>query len=571
MIFTVLMVGGFSAMSLAMNTQTDIVKTHIAVADIDLKKQQENFDVSVFTTNNFLNVTVDNRGQNPVEISHLWIINKTLANEPATQFSINPNDAFVSSGSISDILLSQPLTITPDTYDVKIISSLGTIKTEELITSTSSNALRAKLVTDPPDVILGQNVTIAMLVTNTASTSVENVIPYPGATPSQVTGSSSPTPTSAKLGPGESVLFTWDYALNGVDGAQVIFTGHASGNYLGGPTFNSNTASDVSTLREDETGTSSPPGGGDPDALNDELLARPQLFLIIPGPQGDSSQQALWGVNIANPVNAPMKVSKLTITAFAPGANNNDKIFTAGCGPATNIFPTGANNWTCPSENLLMWENYASPITIPPLTTQPFLVRVTPGAIAGVNHLESIVVQASVFTNVGSFGKSGYQTTMYDGSDSIGSIYLSTVVDSTTNSDMGTTRTGIAPGSTETFKVVFADLDTSSSTYIKSGGKLVINIPNDWTEVTLLNDYGFVSSPAPTVTIYGDGSTQIIATLETNLGSATNQADTIEFSAKAPSVTTDQMYVMYILAEGESAVNFAMGTLSEVVLQVDAP
>ncbi len=49
MIFTVLMIGGFSAMSLAMNTQTDIVKTHIAVADIDLKKQQENFNVSVFT------------------------------------------------------------------------------------------------------------------------------------------------------------------------------------------------------------------------------------------------------------------------------------------------------------------------------------------------------------------------------------------------------------------------------------------------------------------------------------------------------------------------------------------
>ena len=140
MIFTVLMVGGFSAMSLAMNTQTDIVKTHIAVADIDLKKQQENFDVSVFTTNNFLNVTVDNRGQNPVEISRMWIINKTQTGEPAYNFTINSNDAFVSSGSISPILSSQPLKIIPDTYDVKIISSLGTIKTQELITSSSSNA-----------------------------------------------------------------------------------------------------------------------------------------------------------------------------------------------------------------------------------------------------------------------------------------------------------------------------------------------------------------------------------------------------------------------------------------------
>jgi hypothetical protein len=76
------------------------------------------------------------------------------------------------------------------------------------------------------------------------------------------------------------------------------------------------------------------------------------------------------------------------------------------------------------------------------------------------------------------------------------------------------------------------------------------------------------------VTTFGDGSSQIIATLATNLGSATNQADTIEFSAQAPNVTTDQMYVMYLLAEGETetgATDFAMGTLSEVILQVDAP
>jgi len=163
---------------------------------------------------------------------------------------------------------------------------------------------------------------------------------------------------------------------------------------------------------------------------------------------------------------------------------------------------------------------------------------------------------------------------MYDGSDSIGSIYLSSVVDSRTNSDMSVIRTGITPSSVQNFKVVFADLDTVSSTYIKSGGKLVINIPKEWTDVTLLNNYGFVTSPAPTVTTFGDGSSQIIATLATNLGSATNQADTIEFSAKAPNVTTDQMYVMYLLAEGETETgltDFAMGTLSEVILQVDAP
>jgi hypothetical protein len=54
------------------------------------------------------------------------------------------------------------------------------------------------------------------------------------------------------------------------------------------------------------------------------------------------------------------------------------------------------------------------------------------------------------------------------------------------------------------------------------------------------------------------------------LGSASNQADTIQFSAKAPTISSDQMYVMYVLAEGETNNNFAIGPLSEIVLQVDA-
>ncbi|MBM2819690.1 MAG: hypothetical protein HW410_1372, partial [Nitrosarchaeum sp.] len=398
MIFTVLMIGGFSAMSLGMNTQADIVKTHIAVADIDLKKQQENFDVSVFTnSSNFLNVSVDNRGQNPVEISRLWITNKTLSGEPTTQFSINSNDAFVSSGSISNILSSQPLKITPDTYDVKIISSLGTIKTEELVTSTSSNALRAKLITDPPDVILGQNVTIAMLVTNTASASVENVIPYPGAPPSQVTGSSSPTPTSAKLGPGESVLFSWDYALNGVDGAKVTFTGYASGNYLGGPTFNSNTSSDVTTLREDEIGTSSPPGGGNPDIVIDELLGRPQIFLTIPGPDGEStSAKALWGINVVNPVNSTMLVTKVSILLLGPGLTGSGTLLS--CSGRTAV--EAPDNWTCPT-NTLMWENVASPMTVPPFSVKSFSVQIQPTLASSISTMEAIMVEGSVFSNFG--------------------------------------------------------------------------------------------------------------------------------------------------------------------------
>lgn len=570
LIFTVLMIAGFSAMSLALDSQTDIVKTQRVVADIELKKQQEQFGIAVFTdTNNILNVSVDNKGQNPVEISRIWITNKTLATQPAKPFSVNSNDAFVPTGFTSNVLSNQPLYMMPDTYDIKVISTLGTVRIAELTvgSGSSSGGLRSELITDPPDVIIGQNVTIAMVVTNTGSSTIQNVAPGSlTVTPSAaIVASSSPIPASVDLTPGESVLFSWDYMISGASGIDVTFSSYASGTNIEDSTVvTSNVVSDVSTLRLPADGST---GGTNPNIVNEELLARPKLFLMIPSPQGDADQKALWGLNVANPVNAPMKVSKLSITAFAPGANNNDKIFATNC-VADNIFPVGANHWTCPSENVIMWQDFANPIVIAPNSTQPFLVKILPGTIAGQNILESIVVQASVFTTVGSFGKSGYQTTMYDGTESIGSVYLSNAVDSRTNSNMVSTRTGIVPGSTQTFNIVFADLDTNNTTLIKSGAQLIINVPKDWTNVNVISSPGFVS--VPTVITFGDGSTQIVGTITSNLGDAANQADTIQFSARAPSITNDQMYIMYVLAQGQTNNLFSIGPLAEIVLQVDA-
>lgn len=570
LIFTVLMIAGFSAMSLALDSQTDIVNTQRDISDIQLKKQQEQFGIAVFTdANNILNVSVDNKGQNPVEISRVWITNKTLATQPAKPFSVNSNDAFVPTGFTSNVVSNQSLYMMPDTYDIKVISTLGTVKIAELTVGSgpSSGGLRAELITDPPDVIIGQNVTVAMVVTNTGSSTIENITPsLLTVTPfAAIVAASSPIPASVDLAPGESVLFSWDYTISGNSGDDVTFSSHASGTDIGGPVVISNTVSDVSTLRLPTDGGT---GGTDPDIINEELLARPKLFLIIPSSQGDSGQKALWGVNIANPVNAPMKVSKVSIVAFAPGANSNEKVFASLCTPE-NIFPTGSNNWNCPSENVIMWQNYANPIVIAPNSTQSFLAKILPGTVSGSINLESITVQANVFTTVGSFGKAGYQTTMYNSGNVIGNVYLSNVVDSRNNNDIQSTRTGIVPSSTQTFNIVFADMDSVDSTYVKSGAQLIINVPKEWTNVNVVSYSGFVSFP--TVTTFGDGSTQIVGIITSNLGDAINQADTIQFSAQAPNITNDQMYVMYVLAQGQTANNFAIGPLSEIVLQVDTP
>jgi hypothetical protein len=392
--FTVLMIAGFSVLSLALDAQTDIVTTQRIVSDIEIKKQQEEFGVLVSTdANDLLNVSIHNQGQNPVEIASIWITNKTLPDQPVKRFEINFNDAFVPTGFVSNVVSTQTLAMTPDKYDIKVISSYGTIKKVELDTDGGgSNGLRAEMLTDPPDPVIGKNVTTAMMVTNTGDLPIYNVYPNPLSTSTTGSGTittSSPTPsTVGTLTGGASVMFTWDSQVTGNSGDILSFSSYA----IGDSVANSNTASDTSLLRLAGEGGGSP----DPDILNDELLARPQLFLTIPSSQGDSDQKALWGVNIANPVDAPMEVSKISLSVFAPGAQNNDKIFAADCLEEDISPSTVTNYWDCPTENVIMWQNNNSPITVPENSTSSFLVKVLPGTISASNiNLESVVVQAS--------------------------------------------------------------------------------------------------------------------------------------------------------------------------------
>jgi len=567
--FTVLMIAGFSVLSLALDAQTDIVTTQRIVSDIEIKKQQEQFGILASTDgSNILNISVNNQGQNPVEISSIWITNKTLPDQPATRYAINYNDAFVPSGFTSDVLSTQSLQMIPDTYDIKVISTFGTIKTIEFaLGAVGSSGLRAELITDPPDVIIGQNVTIAMMVTNTGSEIINNVQPDPlifvGTGTGSVMAFSSHTPTSVNLNSGASVMFSWDYQVTGGSGDQLTFSSIARGD--GGST--SGMVSDISILRLPTDG-----GSGDPDIITDDLLARPQLFFIIPSSQGKSGDtEALWGINIVNPINAPMTVSKLVISAFAPGGNNNDVLFDR-VGGNCNFNPISPilgpdTSWSCPSENAIMWQNTINPILIPANSTGSFLTKVEPGKPSGSTGLESILVQGSVFTTLGAFGKDGYQSTMSQSTTSIANVFLSNAAGSRLSSDIKSSEVGIPPNDVRTFNVVLADMDLSDSTTINSGATLIINVPRGWTEVTVTGYPGFVSSP--TITPFGDTSTQIVGITSNILGDSTNPSDVITFTARSPNITDDRLYVMHVLAQGVTSNGFSIGPLAEIVLQVD--
>ena len=572
------MVAGFSVLSLALDAQTDIVTTQRVISDIELKKQQERFGIAVSTdANNFLDISVTNLGQNPVGISSFWIINKTLADAPATRYEIDYDNSFVTGGSTTQILTSQTLTMIPDTYDIKVVSTLGTIEIAELDVSpggSSSNSLRSVLVTDPPDVILGQNVTIGMVVTNTGTLPVSDVSPLlPTANPpGAVIESSGPNLSSVDLIPGESFLFLWDYTIDGTADTDVDFSNYATGIDQNSNLVQSNVATDTSILREDASGDT---GDTEIIVLTQDLLAKPEIFIAMPGPFGESSQKGLWGVTIVNPIDKDFEVSKIVLSTTSTRYTGGDEIFSDdnnACEPE-HVNPSLGGTWTCPIPNQLVWKNISDPVTVPGLSSVEFLARVIPGKIqSSGTFLETVPVDVSLFSTLGQFGKSGYSTSFHDSRTSIPNVYLTDLPGSTNNANILTTINGITSGSVVKVNATLADFDTLAGFFIHdTDSRLIINIPKGWTNPSIIDPDGFTIQPIST---FPDGSSQIVGILNSDI-TGVSDAQTIEFQVTAPTVTSTQLYVMHVLADGLSETggseSSTVGPLAEVVLQVIAP
>jgi len=577
--FTVLMIAGFSVLSLALDAQTDIVKTQRIVSDIEIKKQQEQFGVLASTDgNDILNLSIQNQGQNPVEISSIWITNKTLSDQPATRYAINYDDAFVPSGFTTNVLSTQSLEMIPDTYDIKVISAIGSIKTVELVTGSgpSSSGLRAELITDPPDVIIGQNVTVAMIVTNTGEGIIQNVEPDPlsvGGTGS-VIDSTTHSPTSVNLDRGESVMFSWDYQVTGNSGDDLNFSAIARGDSASPDDVWTNVVSDTSILREPTDGGS---GSIEIIVLTQDLLAKPEIFVTMPVPFGRSIDPALWGVNVVNPVDKDLEVSKIVFTTTSTRYTGGDEIFDDGndnlC-DAQHVDITMTGTWSCPMANQLMWESLAAPVKVPGLSTMPFMAFVKPGKInQSTDFLETVPVGITVYTTLGQFGKSGYATSFHDARTTTPSLYLTDVPGSTASTNILLNAT-VSSGNIIKLNVTLADFDLDASRVIQgTDSRVIINIPRGWTNPSIINAPGF--SMEPISPPFPDGSSQIIGTLISDI-TGVSDAQTIEFQITAPTVTSTQLYVMYILADGLSnsgivGEDVAVGSLSEIILKVVLP
>lgn len=559
--FLVLMTSGFTVYYVALESQAEMIDTQQLIASTEIKKIQEKFAISAAadpSNNNLLQIQVKNQGNHPIEIADVWIINKTDTNQPATKYELDYNDAFIPAGYGGQILENTPLYLNPDFYDIKVVSILGTIRTAELDVVNGNNYLRTELYAIPPNVHIGENVTIAMHVTNVGEFTIENVVP---SLPLTVNPSSSVssfveiTTSPVDLGPSESAFFTWHYTLGGVVGIKVNLSNYATGT-LNGLTIQSNTDSDSVRMKDSLE--------GELIVLNQDLLSRPEIFMVIPSPFGVDDETALWGVNVVNPTPINMNVSKVTISAITTRPQKQDKIFDEDfCNPVT-VAPT-PSSWTCPAQNQIMWKDINNPLKIPPYSAFPFLVKTNPGFLAGnFDDLETVLIQADLFTTLGEFGKTGYGSSIDNKGNALVNVFLSTVPDSTLNTDIYSYKAGILASTPQTFHATLADFDSGSSYKIAAGANLIINVPKDWTNVSFTPDTDFDITKQTVLT-----QTQIVGVTNFQIQSG---GKSITFTATPPCVENTQMFVMYILAYGRvihpTESDFSMGPLAEIILQV---
>jgi hypothetical protein len=623
LIFVVLMVAAFAVLGVAMDTQTDIVDVNRDVADTGLKKQQENFVINSIVQNNddFLEVHVTNKAQNPTEIFTMVITNSSDSVDgfPTTTYDVPYDASFLPpfADQPTNILEGSNLKmdITADgideKYDIKLISSLGNVQTFSIICNDFScglspsdpgvGGLNIQLLLDGATGVNTKITTVLMFVTNTGDATVPNVSPVKGCAdilsgvspgPGDFTACQMESPDPVDLQPGQTALFKWDGTVTGSIDDVFTFCNTADGDTVSPPIEECDTLTMIDP--NDCGGCEGGGDGGSTIILIDDLLIRPSLFLIIPSPFGIPNQpqtsqiqySGVWGVNVVNPTETPMTISKLTIAAYPPGSTPGAIPFKEGIdaceiedispGDTFNELSGNANegrysgNWDCPLINVIMWENQTHPITIDPRSNKEFTARVKPGSVAGGDNLDAVIVQANVFTSSGSFGKVGYQTTMYDPtSGPIANVYLSDTNDS--RNDIYSQRLNIFSNSTETFKVVFADMDNDDGTSIASGARLIVNVPREWKDVVVTNSTGFSGT---SVVEHGDSSTQIIATADSPIGGPDDpDAKTITFTTEAPDVTEEglkRLYIMYVLADGvtEATPARSVGPLNEIVLQV---
>jgi hypothetical protein len=511
---------------------------------------------------------VSNLGGAASYLRTLYIVNETSKQ----QYKYDIDLAVDGRNSARNIGQSSPAIVIKNNtdYSIRVISQSGTTASTR-ITPVSGAALPMSLYLIPPTVVPGNNVTVLFAVTNNLTDGflAQNLklkLQYTlscgaGCSMQQM---SAPPSNDTMIGKGNTMLYKWVFKTSNIpDESHITFNaslvGAKQGNYVIEKAF-------VKKIDEVQTATSTL------QVIFTSLVQKPDIFLILPSTWGESSDEGLWGVVIANPVNSTMKVSRIVLNMYSskstaggvqlvnsgPGSSCSDGI--------TPIYPSTSSEWTCPHENMVEWKDVANPEVIKDYEAKSFLFRLDPGDVGDPEAAFTVTV--TVFTDFGQFTKAGYAVGIDNGNHPLVNVYMTNTTNTSqavNNARMLGHKINITSGSYVRLNLTIADLDSSTTSYIKSGSNLTINIPQGFSKVNVTSYSGF---SLPVKRNFYDGSTQVTAALNEHVGNIPTEAKIIQIEAFAPSVTSKKIYIMYVLADGETQNNFSVGPVGEIVLQV---
>ena len=546
-VFMVLIIASALNVTLwTMREQDRVTESIIEKTNTNLNKLNENIRISdVRVSGGKLNLTATNDGGAASYLKSLYLVNETSSQQYRydIDFTVDGRE------SESGIGLATPAVIKANTdYSVKVVSQSGVTATSNLF-SVSSVGLAMSLIVIPPTVVPGTNVTLLFAVSNNATDSF-----IPSLITPTLTKSCSPacqftdhvTPQSAYLTNGNTAFFKWVIEADGVDGVVMTFNASLANAKQGNYVIEKGLLQTIKFAEESEI------------FVGSTLLAKPEVFIIAPGPFGDAgnnNDQGYWAIAIANPIDIKMNVSQVTINLFSSNTDSSHKPLVSSTCDIAGITPT--TGWTCPHDGTMRWTNPGSPITINPYEAYTFISKVDPG---GLNSVEpALLISVTAFTNLGQFAKQGYATNMFRTTAPIAQVYLTdttdaatAIIDSPTNHIKGDIK--MNSGQQRRINVTVADFEKSSdaASRILNQTLLIINVPKNFTNITVPNQSASGFGPVTVLTQFADGTTQIRAKINQHIGDVNGAAEAkvFYFDVTAPTVAISRTYVMHTFLDG---------------------
>ena len=559
-VFLVLFVAGFTVFIFALEVSSERFSQQLTSSFEQTIRGKEQFTIAPsINLADTLFIEVLNTGSVPLNIIRAYVVD--MSDGTLFNYEINFADAHVAPNESRAILANyvpgvgdDAKTNIPDgIYDVKVVSELGTVAIK--ILTVPLDPFFVDLFTIPKAIGSGQDVTIAMLVYNRGNATIFDVepvsipdnmtVPFSAVSGGVTDGPNPATPVS--LEPQESVLFTWEQKVIGAVGTSIVYTNSAKG-------------VDPASLDVLTSSTASSTVEFVPQAIS--LVQRPQIALTIPNPAGETNgERAVWGMNVLNPTDTPIEISRIVINAIP---STTVQIFKVGdiCAN-TEIDPLTTNgSFTCPAANVLAWSDLDK-ITVPARDIQEFFVLVDTIVPGGTTDPMTLI-GGTVFSSFGPATEISISTSSILKSDG-GAAYniLATtatsgliVSDAIVTSVIQPNLKDVCSGSTFNLNVAIVAISNEIDSQVESG-TLVINIPPGFKVGTVVDVNNEFSASLNTPIEFTDGSNQITGDFTllgdddtTPGGSASPEAFYVKIPLTAPIVTVNALYIVFALADG---------------------